>query len=92
MERTSSNIESVLIAYASEIFGKCMNLNSSTRICSDLGLCDEDLWDMINHALEIFNLPKPTNEAPAYIGIHQKDITFENLADWISRIERSFQP
>lgn len=76
-------IEDTLKEYAYGIYGHKREFLSDDKICRKLGLCDEDLWDMIDYALDRFNINKPTNKSPFYININENDITFRNLAEWI---------
>ena len=86
MQPNIQYIENVLKEYAYGIYGHKKEFSSDEKICRKLGLCDEDLWDMIDYALDRLDITKPTNQSPAYINIKENDITFNNLAEWISKL------
>ena len=83
MTLTVASVEQALVVYARDEVGPKRTVSSKTRICGELGICDEDLWDMIDHVLTEFRIPRPTNQNPAHIDIHQRHLTFRMLAEWI---------
>ena len=72
-----------VIEYLKQVLGAGYQFEATSRICGDFGLCDEDLWDLIDHVLNRCALPKPSGATPAYIGIHQAKLTVSDLAQWI---------
>lgn len=87
MALTPDAVEFMLKRYASGIYGTKKKLESNMRICKDLGLCDEDLWDMIDNIFDSIGVARPTTDLPIYISLDQNNITFLNLAEWICSIE-----
>jgi hypothetical protein len=83
------SVEEALIGYVQEMIGPTRTLTPETRICGELGICDEDLWDIIDHVLACFRVPPPTSAQPAQIDLKQSDITFRSLADWICWFEEN---
>ena len=80
-----SAVQQLLFGYVQEIFKRSRPLTLDTRICGDLGLCDEDLWELIDHVFDTISVAKPSGADPAIINIQQRDITFGNLTEWIVR-------
>jgi hypothetical protein len=83
MKPDINQIEETIKEYAYLIFGKKRIFLSDDLICRNLGLCDEDLWDMIDYVLDNYCLDKPTENSPDNLSMHENDITFSNLARWI---------
>jgi hypothetical protein len=64
---------------------------SDTRICGDLGICDEDMWDLIDDALDHLGVSRPSPSNPALIDIQHRQITFSDLASWIYNYASGFR-
>lgn len=82
MPVTHDIVERLLISYAQEIVPK-RSITGSTRVCGDLGICDEDLWDMLDYTLSQLNVEKPIASSSPLINIHQRKLTISDLSEWI---------
>lgn len=81
-------LETLLIGHVRPLFRPTKSIEPNTRPCGDLGICDEDLWELVEMAMDRLGMPRPTSDNPAYVPISQNDLTFADLADWLIEQQR----
>lgn len=91
MLEDQTKVENLLMDHVRPMLREGIVLHPTTRLCGDLGICDEDLWEVLDFALEEMGIEKPTPSEPGQIGKHHGELTFADLAAWLLDRQRTFR-
>ena len=60
--------------------GVSRHITENSKICGDLGVCDEDFQDYMEEVWRVYELPRP---AAVRLDMAELEITLANIARWV---------